>query len=122
MQRFPNGLWPASGNDRSAATEDSRLIQSEDSGARILVLEVRGNAWTGIITIPARIIGRGAAGATNFNTNLEIKNRLTGATIAGGTGITASGTYEVNIAGLEVVLSHAFTSGSVDVWLKVVAG
>ena len=54
--------------------------------------------------------------------NLSYINRNTGALVAGGTAITASGIYDVNASGCNVYLDVDITAASVDIYAVPVAG
>jgi hypothetical protein len=107
---------------RSSATENSAVRSAGDTRASVWVLEVRdAGSWSGTLKVAARVVGTGSRlGATDFGGYLSITNRLSGAVVAGGTGITAAGIYEVSISGLEARLEHTRVAGTVEVREHVV--
>jgi len=112
-----NGFGPASCNVMAGSTGEVSKI----------MVEVRGT-FTGSVFVHGRLIGQGkarglaATAAADFVAKLSLINTLTGAIIAGSTGITAVGLYLVDISGLEVALEFAFGSGAVTVDVHPVLG
>ena len=105
--------------------ELKRAVRSQ-SFLTLLVVELVGTGFTGSLKFKGRAAGRGsagaAAGAAGYTENLSIRNRLSDATIAGGTGITATGIYEIDITGLEVLPVLTVGAGSVAVYGSVNGG
>lgn len=118
MVDSPLFLTANSTNSRqSAATENSAVRGGGEIRSSLWVLEVRdAGSWSGVLKVAARVVGSGEKlGTSDFGGYLSIVNRLTGAVIAGGTGITAPGIYEVSLSGLEARLEHTWTAGTVEV-------
>ena len=65
------------------------------------------------LKVKARASGaaKTTAATTAYTAFLAITNRTSGATIAGATGITATGIYSVDVSGCEFDIEYVYTSG-----------
>jgi hypothetical protein len=77
------------------------------------VLTVEGAGWTGNITFQGRAIGAGANGVA-FQ-SLAYQNLASGADVAAGSPITATGTYALRTDFMECRLIWTITAGTVKV-------
>lgn len=121
-QIFPSG-------HTSSTEENSRWLQGNDEVASLLILQVIEEmaTWDGLIKIAARVIGSGADGVGEdvIGDYLAIRNRATDEDppIAGATGISAPGIYEVNVAGMEFRFEHSsITTGAVRIRAAIIHG
>jgi hypothetical protein len=77
---------------------------------------------SGTVAILPKGIASGS-GLTSANyINLSYVNRNTGAVVAGGTAITATGIYDINASGCDVFLDVDVTGASLDIYANPCGG
>jgi hypothetical protein len=102
----------------SAASENSGEFHGPAQGRAFLIFSVVGSGWTGSIKAEGQVSQSGAFASV---ANVGLTSLITLAAVAGGTGATADGLFQVEITGMRVRLAHARTAGSVTVVGRVVA-
>jgi hypothetical protein len=91
---------------------------SQYSVGRIVFQIVDDGSMSTSAVVKARVLGLADAELIA----VPYTNRATGATVAASTAITAEGLYEVDAAGVEIVLDNTYTSGAGTVHYVPVAG
>ena len=104
----------------SGATEDIILGNGSTGVVSRWVVQVKGATWTGTLTPKARVEQSGLTSA-DWKT-IPYTNRATGASVAAGTTIAADGIFEFDAAGVDIILSHAFSSGAVALYCQPILG
>jgi len=74
-----------------------------------------------VAILPKGIVAESGLTSADF-VNLSYVNRNTGAVVAGGTAISASGIYDINASGCAVYLDVDVTGASLDIYTNPVAG
>lgn len=84
------------------------------------VFQTVGSSWTG--SIVPKVVSQGS-GLTGGNIKgIHYTNKLTGADVVAGTGITTDGIWEVQTDGVDLYLDYTHTSGSVLIVGNAAAG
>jgi hypothetical protein len=98
----------------SSASEDIALGNASSGATGRMVIHVVGASWTGTLTPRGRVAGSGAALSA-----LQATKRSDDTAVSS---ISADGIYAIDASGLDVVLTHARTAGSVTVYAQPVVG
>lgn len=100
----------------SGTSETVLLGTADDNVVGRVMLQVVGSGWTGGLTPMGRVDPAAPL------VNLPYRNHGTNTPVAAGTAITADGLYDVDAPGMEVVLVHARTAGSVQIYPRPLRG
>ena len=104
----------------SGATESIILGYGSTGVVSRWIVQVKGSGWTGTLTAKARAEQSGLASADWKN--IPYTDRTTGNTVVSGTAISADGLFEFDASGVDIILSHAWTAGTVTLYCHPVVG
>jgi hypothetical protein len=98
----------------STATESWTVAETLVKGVSTVVIQTTGHTWTGTITIQSRVAGS----KLQPFTDIPYQNLVTLADVAAGTTITGNGKWAVRADLQDLLISHTWSAGSVDVTIR----